>query len=65
MSRPSSGASRTANKPHRKEEKSVRFKSDVIRGPRCGMATCLDSEGNAILLHQLDDARERAKGKPS
>ena len=32
----------------------VTFKSDVIRGPRCKMAVCLDSEGNSILLHQLD-----------
>jgi uncharacterized protein YndB with AHSA1/START domain/predicted enzyme related to lactoylglutathione lyase len=37
-------------------EKGVSFKSDVIRGPRCRMAMCLDSEGNAILLHQLDGA---------
>ncbi|HEX2570459.1 MAG TPA: VOC family protein [Polyangia bacterium] len=36
------------------KEKGVTFKSDVIRGPRCRMAVCLDSEGNAILLHQLD-----------
>jgi predicted enzyme related to lactoylglutathione lyase len=34
--------------------KGVSFKSDVIRGPRCQMAVCLDSEGNSILLHQLD-----------
>ena len=33
--------------------KGVRFKSDVIRSPVCRMAVCLDSEGNAILLHQL------------
>ena len=32
----------------------VEFKSDVIRGPRCRMAVCLDSEGNSILLHQFD-----------
>lgn len=38
------------------KEKGVTFKSDVIRGPRCRMAVCLDSEGNAILLHQLDRA---------
>jgi uncharacterized protein YndB with AHSA1/START domain/catechol 2,3-dioxygenase-like lactoylglutathione lyase family enzyme len=38
-------------------EKGVRFKSDVIRGPNCRMAVCLDPEGNAILLHQLDRAR--------
>lgn len=33
--------------------KGVRFKSDVIHSPVCRMAVCLDSEGNAILLHQL------------
>jgi predicted enzyme related to lactoylglutathione lyase len=32
----------------------VRFRSEVVRGPRCRMAMCLDSEGNSILLHQLD-----------
>jgi predicted enzyme related to lactoylglutathione lyase len=34
--------------------KGVTFATDVIRGPRCRMASCLDSEGNAIILHQLD-----------
>ena len=34
--------------------KSVTFKSDIIRGPKCRMAVCLDSEGNSILLHQFD-----------
>ncbi|HEU5077112.1 MAG TPA: SRPBCC domain-containing protein [Polyangiaceae bacterium] len=32
----------------------VTFKSDVIKGPHCRMAVCLDSEGNSLLLHQLD-----------
>ena len=36
------------------KERGVAFKSDVIRGPRCRMAVCLDSEGNSLLLHQLD-----------
>lgn len=36
------------------KDKGVTFKSDVIRGPRCRMAVCLDSEGNSILLHQVD-----------
>jgi hypothetical protein len=31
----------------------VTFKSDVIHSPVCRMAVCVDSEGNAILLHQL------------
>jgi predicted enzyme related to lactoylglutathione lyase len=36
--------------------KGVSFKSGVIRGPHCQMAVCLDSEGNSLLLHQLDAA---------
>jgi len=39
------------------KDKGVAFKTDAIRGPRCQMAVCLDSEGNSILLHQLDRAR--------
>lgn len=34
--------------------KGVTFRSDVIKGPHCRMSVCLDSEGNALLLHQLD-----------
>jgi len=33
--------------------KGVTFKSDIIHSPVCRMSVCLDSEGNAILLHQL------------
>jgi predicted enzyme related to lactoylglutathione lyase len=33
--------------------KGVTFKGDIIHSPVCRMAVCLDSEGNAILLHQL------------
>ncbi|KIG18576.1 Glyoxalase/bleomycin resistance protein/dioxygenase [Enhygromyxa salina] len=33
--------------------KGVEFRSDVIHSPVCRMAVCVDSEGNAILLHQL------------
>jgi predicted enzyme related to lactoylglutathione lyase len=36
------------------KSKQVEFKSDVIHGPNCRMAVCLDSEGNSILLHQLN-----------
>src|SRR5262245_24608012 len=36
--------------------KGVSFRSDIIKGPHCRMAVCLDSEGNALLLHQLDKA---------
>jgi len=32
----------------------VAFQSDVLRGPRCRMAVCLDGEGNSLLLHQLN-----------
>jgi uncharacterized protein YndB with AHSA1/START domain/predicted enzyme related to lactoylglutathione lyase len=32
----------------------VTFKAEGIRGPHCQMAVCLDSEGNSLLLHQLD-----------
>lgn len=32
----------------------VEFKGDVIAGPKCRMAVCLDSEGNSLILHQLD-----------
>lgn len=32
----------------------VAFRSDVIHGPNCRMSVCLDSEGNSILLHQLN-----------
>lgn len=31
----------------------VQFKIDVFQTPVCGMAIILDSEGNAITLHQL------------
>ena len=34
--------------------KRVEFKSDIISGPVCRMVVCLDSEGNSILLHQLN-----------
>ena len=32
----------------------VAFTAEGIRGPHCQMAVCLDSEGNSLLLHQLD-----------
>ena len=34
--------------------KGVTFRSDIIKGPRCRMSNILDSEGNGIVLHQLD-----------
>lgn len=36
-------------------EKGVTFTTELIKGPACRMAVCLDSEGNSLLLHQLDD----------
>jgi len=33
--------------------KGVVFRSDIILTPVCRMAVCVDSEGNALLLHQL------------
>jgi hypothetical protein len=35
------------------KSRAVTFKGDVIDTPVCQMAVCLDSEGNALLLHQL------------
>ncbi|MDI9240014.1 VOC family protein [Lysobacter sp. LF1] len=32
----------------------VPFRSDVIHGPNCRMAVCVDPEGNSLLLHQLN-----------
>src|SRR5262245_63150684 len=32
----------------------VTFVSDVVAGPNCRMSTCLDSEGNSLILHQLN-----------
>jgi hypothetical protein len=34
--------------------KDVIFKGDIIHTPVCRMAVCLDSEGNSLLLHQLN-----------
>jgi hypothetical protein len=31
----------------------VRYVGELVRGPRCRMSNILDSEGNAIILHQL------------
>lgn len=32
----------------------VAFKHGIIPGPHCRMAPCTDSEGNGLLLHQLN-----------
>ncbi|MBX3191822.1 MAG: VOC family protein [Labilithrix sp.] len=34
----------------------VAFQGDLVRGPRCRMWNIVDSEGNRIILHQLNDA---------
>jgi predicted enzyme related to lactoylglutathione lyase len=36
------------------KSKGVAFKGDIIHGPNCRMAMCNDSEGNSLLLHQLN-----------
>ena len=36
------------------KSKGVTFRGDVVRGPNCRMITCLDTEGNSIILHQLN-----------
>jgi predicted enzyme related to lactoylglutathione lyase len=35
------------------KQKGTTFRGDIVHGPNCRMITCLDSEGNSILLHQL------------
>ena len=32
----------------------VTYQGEMIRGPNCRMSNILDSEGNGIILHQLD-----------
>jgi predicted enzyme related to lactoylglutathione lyase len=34
--------------------KGVKFIGDLVAGPNCRMMNCVDSEGNAIILHQLN-----------
>lgn len=40
------------------ETKEVSFKSDMIHSPVCRMRVIEDSEGNAILLHELNNKRD-------
>ncbi len=35
------------------KKKGVEFKLDLFDSPVCQMAVCLDSEGNAVILHEL------------
>lgn len=32
----------------------VRYQGDIVHGPNCRMSQILDSEGNSIILHQLN-----------
>jgi len=32
----------------------VKLLGDIVKGPHCRMQMCQDSEGNPLLLHQLD-----------
>lgn len=34
----------------------VSYQGDMVHGPHCRMSNILDTEGNAIILHQLDRA---------
>jgi predicted enzyme related to lactoylglutathione lyase len=34
--------------------KDTKFLGETVRGPNCRMITCQDSEGNAIVLHQIN-----------
>jgi predicted enzyme related to lactoylglutathione lyase len=36
------------------KSKGATFLGDIVPGPNCRMATCLDTEGNSIILHQLN-----------
>jgi len=36
------------------KSKGAPFRGDVVHGPKCRMATCLDTEGNSIILHQIN-----------
>ena len=44
--------------------KGVKFKMDIFESPVCHMAVCLDSEGNALMLHQLKSAAGSPPGEP-
>jgi predicted enzyme related to lactoylglutathione lyase len=36
------------------KSKGTTFRGDIVHGPNCRMITCLDTEGNSIILHQLN-----------
>lgn len=43
----------------RLKQAGVRFKAEMIHSPVCRMSVILDSEGNAVLLHQLNEKKHR------
>ena len=44
------------------KSKGVGFAAEGIESPVCRMAVILDPDGNAIILHKLKTAEERAQG---
>lgn len=36
------------------ETRETKFLGEIVHGPNCRMITCQDSEGNAIVLHQIN-----------
>ncbi len=36
------------------KSRNTTFCGNIVQGPKCRMITCLDSEGNSIILHQLN-----------
>jgi uncharacterized protein YndB with AHSA1/START domain/predicted enzyme related to lactoylglutathione lyase len=44
----------------RLKQHSIELLGSIVQGPHCKMQMCLDSEGNSLLLHQLDSDGLRA-----
>jgi predicted enzyme related to lactoylglutathione lyase len=38
----------------RLEKKGVKLLGELVHGPNCRMITCQDSEGNSLILHQMN-----------
>lgn len=41
----------------------VEYRGDIVRGPHCRMSNIVDSEGNALILHQLDTKKPSTAAK--
>jgi predicted enzyme related to lactoylglutathione lyase len=41
----------------------VEYRGDIVRGPHCRMSNIVDSEGNALILHQLDRKKPGAAAR--